>query len=55
MKTALIEEIEVKRKHLMDVYEHNDQMAVSDEVIEASQELDKLIIEYLIMRETEKH
>lgn len=55
MRTALIEkEIEQKRRHLLDVYEYNDRIAVNEAVIAASQELDQLIIEYLMAKEAER-
>ena len=50
MRAALIEEIELKRRRLLDVYEEN----VSDDVIKVSQELDRLIMEYLVAREAER-
>ena len=54
MRAALIEEIELKRRRLLDVYEKNDMVAVSEDVLRVSQELDELIFEYLIIRETER-
>ena len=54
MRAALIEEIELKRRRLLDVYEENEKIAVSEDVIRVSQELDKLIMEYLMAREAER-
>ena len=50
----MIEEIELKRRRLLDVYEENEKVAVSDDVIKVSQELDRLIMEYLVAREAER-
>ena len=49
MRAALIEEIELKRRRLLD-----EKIAVSEDVIRVSQELDKLIMEYLMAREAER-
>ena len=54
MRAALIEEIELKRRRLLDVYEENEKIAVSEDVIRVSQELDQLIMEYLMAREAER-